>query len=98
MPAKATIFNVKCDPVFELGESPRNSIYYNHHGNILLLGGFGNLPGYVELWDVSARKLINKMTAPLTTGLSWSPDSQHFMTGTTAPRLRTCNGFVLFQI
>lgn len=36
MPAKATIFNLKCEPVFDMGTGPRNSIYYNPHGNNIL--------------------------------------------------------------
>lgn len=60
MPAKATIFNLKCDPIFEFGTGPRNSIYYNPQGNILLLGGFGNLQGQVELWETNSKKLIGK--------------------------------------
>ncbi|CAH1403403.1 unnamed protein product [Nezara viridula] len=97
MPAKATLFNLKCEPVFELGSGPRNSIYYNPYGNILLLGGFGNLPGTVELWEAPARKLINKMTAADTTLLVWSPEGTHFLTATTAPRLRMCNGFKMWH-
>lgn len=58
MPAKATIFNLKLDPIFELGTGPRNSIYYNPHGNILMLGGFGNLRGIVEFWDTNKKVLI----------------------------------------
>lgn len=58
MPSRATLFNLKCEPVFELGAGPRNSIYYNPHGNILLLGGFGNLRGNVELWNTNTRKQI----------------------------------------
>ncbi len=34
------------------------------------------------------------MDAPDTTHLQWSPDGQHFMTSTTAPRLRVSNGYV----
>lgn len=92
MPAKATLFNLKCEPIFEFGTGPRNSIHYNPFGNILLLGGFGNLRGQVELWDMNVHKLIARMDAPDTTLLSWSPDGEHFMTATTAPRLRMCNG------
>lgn len=58
MPAKVTIFNLKCEPCFELGTGPKNSIYYNPHGNILLVGGFGNLQGEVELWDAVNKKKI----------------------------------------
>ncbi|XP_008304260.1 eukaryotic translation initiation factor 2A-like, partial [Stegastes partitus] len=28
MPAKATVFNLKCDPVFDFGTGPRNAAYY----------------------------------------------------------------------
>ncbi|XP_074099510.1 eukaryotic translation initiation factor 2A [Cotesia typhae] len=97
MPSKATLFNLKCDPVFEFGKKHRNSIYYNPHGNILLLGGFGNLRGGIELWDMNKRKLIAQADAADTTLLHWSPDGQHFMTATTAPRLRMANGFKIWH-
>lgn len=60
MPARATIFNLKCEPCFELGASAKNSIYYNPQGNILLLGGFGNLQGQVDIWDAVNKKKIGK--------------------------------------
>ena len=92
VPAKATLFNIKCEPVFEFGTGPRNCVHYNPQGNILILGGFGNLPGNVEIWDVCNRKKITKIEAPDTTLLEWSPDGKHFATATTAPRLRIDNG------
>ncbi|XP_008547291.1 eukaryotic translation initiation factor 2A [Microplitis demolitor] len=97
MPSKGTLFNLKCDPVFEFGKKHRNSIYYNPQGNILLLGGFGNLRGGIELWDMTQRKLIAEADAADTTLLQWSPDGQHFMTATTAPRLRMANGFKIWH-
>lgn len=63
MPAKATIFNLKCEPIFELGTGAKNSIYYNPHGNILLLGGFGNLRGQIDIWDTVNKKKIGKCSA-----------------------------------
>ena len=97
MPAKVTLYNLKCEPVFEFGTGPRNAVHYNPTGNILILGGFGNLRGSVEVWDAPQRKLVTKLEAPDTTLLEWSPDGMHFMTATTAPRLRQGNGYV-FQI
>ncbi|KAL1500865.1 hypothetical protein ABEB36_006290 [Hypothenemus hampei] len=97
MPARATIFNLKCEPCFELGSAARNSIYYNPHGNILLLGGFGNLRGHIELWDAINKKKIEECEAPDTTLLQWAPDGAHFLTATTAPRLRTANGFKIWH-
>ncbi|XP_015602162.1 eukaryotic translation initiation factor 2A isoform X2 [Cephus cinctus] len=98
MPSKATLFNLKCEPIFEFGAKHRNSIYYNPQGNILLLTGFGNLSGgSVELWDTVNRKIIAKTEAPDTTLLQWSPDGEHFLTATTAPRLRVGNGFKIWH-
>ncbi|XP_077265912.1 eukaryotic translation initiation factor 2A isoform X2 [Temnothorax americanus] len=97
MPSKTTLFNCKCEVVFEFGMLYRNSIYYNPHGNILLLAGFGNLRSGIELWDINNRKLIAKTDAPDTTLLRWSPDGEHFMTATTAPRLRITNGFKIWH-
>lgn len=28
MPAKATVFNLKCDPLFDFGTGSRNAAYY----------------------------------------------------------------------
>lgn len=36
MPAKATLFNAKCEAVFEFGTLHRNSVYFNPHGNNIL--------------------------------------------------------------
>ena len=36
MPAKAKIYNIKCEPVFDFGSGQRNLCYYNPHGNNIL--------------------------------------------------------------
>lgn len=97
MPAKVTLYNLKCEPVYEFGTGARNAVHYNPTGNILILGGFGNLRGGIEVWDAPQRKLITKLEAPDTTLLEWSPDGKHFMTATTAPRLRMGNGFKIWH-
>lgn len=97
MPAKATLYNLKCDVVFEFGTGNRNSIYYNEFGNLLVFGGFGNLTGYVEVWDLNKKKQIAELKAPDTTLLEWSPVGDVFLTATTAPRLRMSNGFKIWH-
>lgn len=99
MPAKATVFNLKCDPVHQFEEAARNSIYYNPFGNILMLAGFGNLRGPVEIYEVGGKqkKLIANIMAPDTTLLEWHPDGEHFVCATTAPRLRMSNGFKIWH-
>lgn len=71
MPSKATFFNLKCDSIFEVGEAPRNSIYYNDFGNLVLLAGFGNLRGNVEVWNANEKKLLTTLQAPDSTMVSF---------------------------
>ncbi|XP_048190844.1 eukaryotic translation initiation factor 2A isoform X2 [Perognathus longimembris pacificus] len=97
MPAKATVFNLKCDPVFDFGTGPRNAAYYSPHGHILVLAGFGNLRGQMEVWDVKNYKLIAKPVASDSTYFAWCPDGEHILTATCAPRLRVNNGYKIWH-
>ncbi|XP_010222387.1 PREDICTED: eukaryotic translation initiation factor 2A [Tinamus guttatus] len=97
MPAKATVFNLKCDPVFDFGTGPRNAAYYSPPGHILVLAGFGNLRGQMEVWDVKNYKLISKPVASDSTYFAWCPDGEHIVTATCAPRLRVGNGYKMWH-
>ncbi|EME28837.1 eukaryotic translation initiation factor-related protein [Galdieria sulphuraria] len=97
MPARATLFNWLCEPLFDFGTGTRNTISFSPHGRFLCLGGFGNLPGDLEFWDIRERKLLGRASAPCTTSFMWSPDSQYFLAATTFPRLRVDNGFKIFR-
>ncbi|RLM78151.1 eukaryotic translation initiation factor 2A [Panicum miliaceum] len=97
MPAKATIFNKKCNPLLELGEGPYNTIRWNPKGRFIVLAGFGNLPGDMAFWDYSEKKLVAKTKAECSVTSEWSPDGRHFMTATTAPRLQIDNGIKIFD-
>jgi translation initiation factor 2A len=97
MPASATLFNMKCDVVFDFGTGIRNSVYWNQFGNLLLFGGFGNLRGNIEVWDMNKKKQVSATTAADTTQLEWSPSGDLYFTATTAPRLRQANGFKIWH-
>lgn len=97
MPAKATIFNKKCNPLHELGEGPYNTIRWNPKGRFIVIAGFGNLPGDMAFWDYSEKKLIQKAKAEWSVISEWSPDGRHFMTATTAPRLQIDNRIKIFD-
>ncbi|XP_068601460.1 eukaryotic translation initiation factor 2A [Brachionichthys hirsutus] len=97
MPAKATVFNLKCDPVFDFGTGPRNAAYYSPQGHILVLAGFGNLRGQMEVWDVKKYKQVSKHQVPDATHFSWCPDGEHVVTATCSPRLRVANGYKLWH-
>uniref|UniRef100_A0A8C8J5S2 Eukaryotic translation initiation factor 2A n=2 Tax=Oncorhynchus tshawytscha TaxID=74940 RepID=A0A8C8J5S2_ONCTS len=97
MPAKATVYNLKCDPVFDFGTGPRNAVYYSPQGHILVLAGFGNLRGQMEVWDVKKWKQVSKPQVPDSTHFAWCPDGEHVVTSTCAPRLRVSNGYKIWH-
>ena len=97
MPAKATLFNKKCEKVFDFGTGARNLALFNPQGSLLMLGGFGNLRGSIEIWDVEGKKSIANFEAPDSTDVKWSPEGQHILTTTCAPRLRVSNGFKVWH-
>nr|CAB3241525.1 eukaryotic translation initiation factor 2A [Phallusia mammillata] len=97
MPAKACIFNRKCNMIFEFSPTPKNECFYNPQGNLLVLAGFGNLRGNIEIWDCDRKKQVSQYTSPDTTLFEWCSDGVHFLTATTAPRLRVSNGYKLWH-
>jgi len=97
MPAKATMFNLKAEAVFDFGTGPRNSAIFNPQSNLLMIGGFGNLRGHIQMWDVAAKTLNSEFDAPDSTDVKWCPDGQRFLTSTCAPRLRQGNGYKVWH-
>lgn len=97
MPAKATLFNRKCESVFDFGTGPRNMAQYNPLGNLVLVGGFGNLRGNIEVWDIKGMKRVSQFEASDATAVGWAADGQHLVTSTCAPRLRQGNGFKIWH-
>ncbi|KAL3635064.1 hypothetical protein CASFOL_022118 [Castilleja foliolosa] len=97
MPAMATIFDKKCNPLLELGTGPYNTIRWNPKGKFICLAGFGNLPGDMAFWDYSEKKNLGATKAELSVTSEWSPDGRYFMTATTAPRLQVDNGIKIFH-
>jgi translation initiation factor 2A len=97
MPAKSALFNNKGDAVFDFGNGPKNLAMFNPQSSILMIGGFGNLRGKIDMWDVAGRSLISSFDAPDTTDVKWNPDGQHIVTSTCAPRLRIGNGYKVWH-
>ncbi|XP_070016080.1 uncharacterized protein LOC107819466 [Nicotiana tabacum] len=97
MPAMATVFDKKCNPLLELGTGPYNTIRWNPLGNFICLAGFGNLPGDMAFWDYKEKKQLGTTRAELSVTSEWSPDGRYFMTATTAPRLQVDNGVKIFH-
>ncbi|XP_056171887.1 uncharacterized protein LOC115679300 isoform X1 [Syzygium oleosum] len=97
MPAKATIFDKKCNPLLELGTGPYNTIRWNPKGKFICLAGFGNLPGDMAFWDYREKKQLGTTKAECSVTSEWSPNGCYFMTATTLPRLQVDNCIKIFH-
>lgn len=96
MPAQATVFDKKCNPVLDLGSGPYNTVRWNPKGRFLCLAGFGNLPGDMAFWDCAEKKQLGTTKAEWSVTSEWSPNGCYFMTATTAPRRQVDNGIKIF--
>ncbi|KAL4894271.1 eukaryotic translation initiation factor eIF2A-domain-containing protein [Aspergillus ambiguus] len=99
MPAKTTIFNFRGVPQHHFALAPRNTISFSPHGRFVLVAGFGNLAGQMDLYDLE--KNYHKITTVEASNASvcaWSPDGQFILTATTSPRLRVDNGVRLWHV
>lgn len=98
MPAKVSLFNNKCEVVFNFEDQGNfNTANFSPFGNLLAVYGFGNLAGQLCIWDFEKKKLISTLKVPETTGLEWCADGKHILTSTTSPRLRVGNGYRLWH-
>lgn len=99
MPAKTTIFNERAKPVHNFNLAPRNTILFSPHGRFVLVAGFGNLAGQMDIYDLMKDYAkITTIEASNASVCDWSPDGRHIMTATTSPRLRVDNGVRIWHV
>ncbi|AOA62328.1 Translation initiation factor 2A [Komagataella phaffii CBS 7435] len=92
MPAQTTFFDARGNSIHSLAPSSKNTLAYSPHARYILVAGFGNLQGTVEIYDRQDKfKKIATFEASNTSVCEWSPDGQYIMTATTVPRLRVDN-------
>lgn len=99
MPAKAVVFNVRATVTHQFALSPRNTILFSPYGRFVLVAGFGNLAGQMDIYEVERnyRKLCT-IEATNASVCQWSPDERYILTATTSPRLRVDNGIRIWHI
>jgi translation initiation factor 2A len=99
MPAKTTIFNAKAEATHNFALGPRNTILFSPHGRFVLVAGFGNLAGHVDIYDLSKNYFkVCTIIASNASVCEWSPDGTHILFATTSPRLRVDNGVRIFHV
>lgn len=97
MPAQSTLFDFKCNPVVDFGVAPRNTVRWAPNGKIVCLGGFGNLQGQMDFWDVKTTTKLGTAQAHCAAVCEWAPDSRHFVAAVVSPRIRVDNGYKIFR-
>ena len=98
MPAKTVIFNSKAQVVHTFALGPRNMVLFSPHGRFLLVAGFGNLAGQMDIYDCEKDfAKICTIEASNASVCQWSPDGTHILTATTSPRLRVDNGIRIWH-
>ncbi|KAF2641631.1 translation initiation factor eIF-2A [Massarina eburnea CBS 473.64] len=99
MPAKTTIFNTRAVAQHSFDLGPRNTILFSPHGRFVLVAGFGNLAGHMDIYDLEKNYAkVCTILASNCTHCEWSPDGKHILTATTSPRLRVDNGIRIWHV
>ncbi|BCS22969.1 translation initiation factor 2A [Aspergillus puulaauensis] len=99
IPSKTTIFNVCGVPKHSFPLTPRNTILFSPHGRFVLVAGFGNMAGQMDIYDMEKNySKITTVEAANSSVCAWSPDGQTILTATTSPRLRVDNGIRLWHV
>jgi translation initiation factor 2A len=97
MPAKTVLFDQRVRILYDYGSAPHNFISFNPQGRLVLLAGFGNLAGKVDVHDRRSLTKVTTIDAPNTSVCEWSPDGQFILTATLSPRLRVDNGIKIWH-
>ncbi|TPX52833.1 hypothetical protein SeMB42_g01137 [Synchytrium endobioticum] len=97
MPARATLFDHRANPVYQFGSGPRNFVKYSPGGRIICLAGFGNLSGEMDFWDRKTCVKISSVQASNSSTCEWAPDGRHVMTSTLYKRLKVDNGIKVWH-
>ena len=99
MPAKTTIFNTRAEVTHNFALAPRNTILFSPHGRFVLVAGFGNLAGQMDIYDLEKDyQKVCTIEASNASVCEWSPDGKHILTATTSPRLRVDNGVRIWHV
>ena len=97
MPAKATLYKGNGSKITTFPQSHKNTVRWNSFGDLILIGGFGNLQGDIEVYERSSLNPVGNCRAELTVACEWAPCGRIFISATMNPRLRVDNGYKIYK-
>lgn len=90
-PATATLYDKNGNPLFEFGKRYRNTIRICPFSSSVLIGGFGNLAGEVDLWNLDTHKEQGNTKAYCSVGVEWAPNGKYFTSNVLHERVKVDN-------
>jgi len=100
MPAKTTLYDTRANSIQTLCSGPRNTIKFSPQAKFVLVAGFGNLAGTMDVFIRRGRswERLSTMEASNSSVCEWSPDEKYILTAITSPRLRVDNGVQVWWV
>ena len=95
-PFRIEFFDTEGTHVKEFVRSRKNTICWSPNGKFLALGGFGNLAGELDFYDIDSGKLFQSTKAECAVETQWA-GNRVFTTASTHPRMRVDNAVLLFN-
>ncbi|XP_954073.1 uncharacterized protein TA06085 [Theileria annulata] len=98
MPAEIDLYDgVTGLKTLSFGKNNRNTVKRDPFDRLVLMGGFGNLRGEIDIWDMKTKKKISQSKSECSVSCEFSPDGMYFVTATTVPRMRVDCCFKIFS-
>lgn len=97
-PSISTLYSKNSEPLFEFGTRYRNTIRVCPFSSAVLIGGFGNLAGEVDFWDLETHKDVGKMKAYCAVGVEWAPDGMYILTSVLYHRVKVDNEVKIYKV
>lgn len=96
-PAVATLYDKDCNALFEFGKRYRNTIRFCPFSQLLLIGGFGNLKGEIDVWNLDSLEQVGKARSDCAIDIEYAPDGKHLMTSVIYARVKVDNQISIFN-
>ncbi|XBW34933.1 hypothetical protein QEN19_000497 [Hanseniaspora menglaensis] len=92
MPSKTIFYNTMGDTLKEMAADRKNTIMFSPNGRYVLIAGWGNLAGGVDIIDISRdySKVVSFQASNINFA-QWSPEGEFLIMAITSPRLRVDN-------